>query len=133
MYLIDTNVLSDAYRRLEPPSRWLAQIDPDLAFVSVVTIGEIARGIAMKRKKNASDAALLEKWLEALRRGYADRLLPIDEAVAVAWGEISAARTRGVPDALIAATAFVNRLTLVTRNTKDFADTGIALINPWDA
>ena len=111
MYLIDTNVLSDAYRRLEPPSRWLAQIDPDLAFVSVVTIGEIARGIAMKRKKNASDAALLEKWLEALRRGYADRLLPIDEA----------------------ATAFVNRLTLVTRNTKDFADTGIALITPWDA
>ena len=133
MYLIDTNVLSDAYRHLEPPSRWLAQIDPDLAFVSVVTIGEIARGIAMKRKKNASDAALLEKWLEALRRGYADRLLPIDEAVAVAWGEISAVRTRGVPNALIAATAFVNRLTLVTRNTKDFADTGIALINPWDA
>jgi predicted nucleic acid-binding protein len=133
MYLIDTNVLSDAYRRLEPPSRWLAQIDPDLAFVSVVTIGEIARGIAMKRKKNVSDAALLEKWLEALRRGYADRLLPIDEAVAVAWGEISAVRTRGVPNALIAATAFVNRLTLVTRNTKDFADTGIALINPWDA
>lgn len=131
MFLIDTNVLSDAYRRMEAPSRWLSKVDPERAFVSVITIGEIARGVAMKRKKNASDALRLEKWLEGLRQGYADRLLPITPDVATAWGHLSALRTRGVPDGLIAATAIVHRLTLVTRNTKDFVDTGIAIVNPW--
>ena len=78
-------------------------------------------------------AAALGRWLNELRHDNADRILTIDDAVATAWGQLMARRTFPVPDGLIAATARVHNLTLVTRNVADFADTGVDVVNPWAA
>ena len=131
MFLIDTNVLSDAYKGVQQPSRWLAHTDPDKAFVSVITIGEIERGVVLKQRKDAIAARKIGFWLQGLRQGYGDRLLPVSEEIATLWGRLSAARTRGTPDGLIAATALVHDLILVTRNVADFEDTGLTVLNPW--
>jgi predicted nucleic acid-binding protein len=73
----------------------------------------------------------LSAWLQTIRNDYADRILPITDRVSILWGRLSALRTRGDADGLIAATAIVHGLVLVTRNTADFDDTGVTLINPW--
>jgi predicted nucleic acid-binding protein len=77
-------------------------------------------------------AAALTLWLERLRHEHAARILPIDDRVALRWGRLAAERSRGMADGLIAATAIVHDKIVVTRNVADFADTGIAVINPWD-
>lgn len=100
-------------------------------FLSVLTIGEIANGIAVRERTDPVDAASLARWLDELRHDYADRVLEIDDIVATAWGHLMARRTLPVTDGLIAATARVNNLTLVTRNVADFADTGVDVVNPW--
>ncbi len=75
----------------------------------------------------------MAQWFAGVRQEFDDRILPIDERVALAWGRIIAGRTRNIADALIAATAQVHRLTLVTRNVRDFADLDLPLIDPWAA
>jgi predicted nucleic acid-binding protein len=132
-YLIDTNVLSEARRRSPPAVDWLRAVNPAEIFLSVITIGEIAKGIAMRERTDPLAAAALGRWLNGLRDAYADRVLPIDGAVATAWGQLMARRTLPVPDGLIAATARVHNLRLVTRNVGDFADTGVDVVNPWAA
>ena len=132
MYLLDTNIVSDVQRRLPKPTAWLASIDPESLNLSVITIGEIERGIVKQRKVNAERATRLDLWLRELRRDNADRILAVTEEVALAWGRISAGRTRGSADTLIAATALVHDLILVTRNVTDFDDTGVTVFNPWD-
>ena len=132
-YLIATCVLLEARRRSVPVTAWLRAVDPAELFLSVITIGEIAKGIAVRERIDPSAAATLGRWLNGLRRGYADRILSIDDAVATAWGLLMARRTFLVPDGLIAATARVHNLTVVTRNVADFADTGVDVINPWAA
>lgn len=132
MYLLDTNIVSDVRRRLPKPTAWLASIDPDSLNLSVITIGEIERGIVKQRKVDAERATRLDLWLRELRRDNADRILAVTEEVALAWGRISAGRTRGSADTLIAATALVHNLILVTRNVTDFDDTGVTVLNPWD-
>ena len=132
MYLLDTNIVSDVQRRLPKPTSWLASIDPDSLNLSVITIGEIERGIVKQRKVDAERATRLDLWLRELRRDNADRILAVTEEVALAWGRISAGRTRGSADTLIAATALVHDLILVTRNVTDFDDTGVTVFNPWD-
>ncbi len=132
MYLLDTNIVSDVQRRLPKPTAWLASIDPDSLNLSVITIGEIERGIVKQRKVDAERATRLDLWLRELRRDNADRILAVTEEVALAWGRISAGRTRGSADTLIAATALVHDLILVTRNVTDFDDTGVTVLNPWD-
>ena len=77
-------------------------------------------------------ATAYQKWLQEIRRAYAETILPVTEAIALEWGGISAIRTRNVGDGLIAATAMVHGLHLVTRNTRDFEDLPLTLINPWD-
>jgi len=132
-YLIDTNVLSEVRRRSAPATAWLRAADPAELFLSVITIGEVVKGIAVRERSDPVAAAALGRWLNGLRRDYADRILPIDDAVATAWGQLMARRTFPVPDGLIAATARVRNLTLVTRNVADFAGAGVDVVNPWAA
>jgi toxin FitB len=132
-FLVDTNVLSEARRRSPPAVAWLRAVDPAALFLSVITIGEIAKGVAIRQRTDPVVAIALGQWLDGLRQNYADRILPIDDAVAIAWGQLMARRTFPVPDGLIAATARVHNLRLVTRNIDDFAGCGVDVVNPWAA
>ena len=131
MYLLDTNIVSYARMGTNPASKWLRSVATPLLYLSVITLGEIERGVAMKEKKDRNAAEQLSAWLEGLRSSYVDRILPITDQISIRWGRLSALRTRGDADGLIAATALVHGLTLVTRNTADFDDTGATLVNPW--
>ena len=131
MFLLDTNVVS-AGRKPDPAiARWISLQDGNALFLSVITLGEITRGIVMKQRTDPAAATALSSWLAGLRNNYADRILDVDEKVAVRWGHIAAVRTRGDADGLIAATAMAYDLTIVTRNVADFEDIGVALLNPW--
>jgi predicted nucleic acid-binding protein len=133
MYLIDTNVISDAFKGVREPHGWLVGIDPTKLFLSVITIGEIERGVIIAATKNPPKSIVLANWLRELRVGHASRILDVTEEVALRWGRISTTKIRGDADGLIAATALVHDLTLATRNVTDFADTGVRLFNPWQA
>lgn len=133
MYLVDTNIVSEARRGTPQAVAWLRSIDPLTLHLSVLTLGEIMRGIALKQKSDPKSAAHLTEWHRKLRHDHEDRILPVTDKVAVEWGRIAAIRPRGDVDGLIAATAIVHDLILVTRNVRDFEDAGVALINPWEA
>ncbi|PSJ58403.1 type II toxin-antitoxin system VapC family toxin [Kumtagia ephedrae] len=133
MFLLDTNVVSAARKSDPAVVRWLVAHEHDGLWLSVVTLGEIASGVHQKRRRDPAAARYLERWLEGLRLQYRDRVLDIDDQVAVEWGRIDAIRTRGTADGLIAATAIVHGVAVVTRNVADFRDTGVALFNPWSA
>lgn len=131
MYLVDTNVVSEARRGSREAVAWLRSVRADGIYLSALTLGEIMRGIVLKRKSDPRTAARLGEWLERLRRDHVDRVLPVTDRIGLEWGRIAALRPRGDIDGLIAATAIVHDLTLVTRNVGDFEDTGVAVINPW--
>jgi predicted nucleic acid-binding protein len=132
-YLLDTCVLSE----LRKPNGnrgvaiWVAGIRPDEAFLSVVTLGEIRRGIELHRAKDARAAGALERWLLGLEAHYAERILPITAAIADRWGRLSLTRPIPVSDGLIAATGLEHRLTVVTRNVADFERSGVNTLNPF--
>ena len=132
MYLLDTNVVSEARRGNSEAIAWLRSVDPSTLYLSVITLGEVMRGIALKRKSDHRAAAHLEESLRKLRHDHSGRILPITDQIAVEWGRIAAQRPRGDADGLIAATAIVHDLIVVTRNIGDFDDTGVSVINPWD-
>lgn len=132
MYLIDTDVVSEARLGSPQAKSWLRSVDPLGIHLSALTLGEIMRGIALKQKSDPKAAGHLAAWLRKLRHDHADRILPINDQIAVEWGRISAIRPRGDIDGLIAATAIVHDLILVTRNAAEFEDTGASVINPWD-
>lgn len=132
MYLLDTNVISAAKKRDPLVTAWIDANDRFGLALSVISIGEVARGIHMKRRRDPLAASNLERWLTTLQNLYRNSLIDIDEQIILEWGRIDALRTRGVSDGLIAATAIVHDLTVVTRNVADFADTGVRLVNPWD-
>jgi predicted nucleic acid-binding protein len=136
-FLLDTNVVSE-FARPKPDERvvdWTAGTDESLVFLSVLSLGEIRKGI--ERLQAGRRRSQLELWLELdLRSRFRDRILPIDEEIADRWGTITAlaaAQGRPVPvvDGLLAATAIQHNLTLVTRNGSDFAGTGVPTLNPW--
>ncbi len=138
-YLIDTNVLSEL-RRKQPDTHvvdWFAQRAPQSLFLSVLTLGEIRKGIE-RLDGSQTDAARrqrLDDWLEQdLPTFFLGRVLGVDAGVADLWGRMQALAGRTLPaiDSLLAATALQYKLTMVTRNVKDFADMGVELINPWD-
>ncbi|MHC2585540.1 type II toxin-antitoxin system VapC family toxin (plasmid) [Bradyrhizobium barranii subsp. barranii] len=133
MYLIDTNVVSEARRGSPQATGWLRSVDPASVHLSTLTLGEIMRGIALKQKSDPKAAGHLAEWLRKLRHDHADRILAVTDQISVEWGRIAAIRPRGDIDGLIAATAIVHDLILVTRNVGDFDDTGATVINPWEA
>jgi predicted nucleic acid-binding protein len=133
MYLVDTNVLSEARRGSNEARIWLRSVDPTTIFLSVVTLGEIMKGIALKRRTDARTAASLTVWLEQLRHGHGDRILPISDRVTLECGRLAAERPRSMADGLIAATAAIHNKIIVTRNVDDFADSRIPVINPWES
>jgi predicted nucleic acid-binding protein len=136
-FLLDTNVISELVRKKPDPkvTAWIDATAEELLYLSVLTLGEIRKGIASLRE--GSRRVVLEAWLDSdvvLR--FAGRILPIDQAVADRWGRIAAraAAARSplpVIDGLLAATALDRNLTLVTRNTRDVAATGVPVFNPW--
>jgi predicted nucleic acid-binding protein len=132
MYLVDTNVVSEARRGTLQAVAWLRSVDPLGVHLSVITLGEVMRGIALKQKSDPRSAAHLSEWLRKLRYDHSDRILPVTDQIAVEWGRLAAQRPRGDADGLIAATAIVHDLIVVTRNVGDFDDSGASVINPWE-
>lgn len=134
-WLLDTNVISELSRPAPEAkvAQWLSAHEDEL-FLSVLTLGEIQKGIS-----NLTDSRRrrrLASWLDhEIRPWFAGRLLPVDERVAVGWGRMQAQAGHPLPaiDSLIAATALEHGLTLATRNTADMARTGVSLFNPWEA
>ena len=134
-FLLDTNVVSETRRKAPAPKvvAWVSQADPSDLFISAMTLGEIAKGVALGAKQSPAQAAGLEQWLAETRTEYANRIVAIDADIAEAWGRLDAKRSLPVVDGLLAATALVRGMTLVTRNVRDVAGAGITLLNPWNA
>ena len=101
-------------------------------YLSVLVLGEIRKGVERARPSDPAQARALEKWLTAVVASYAERILPIDQAVADEWGRMAAKRPVSTVDALLASTAKVHRMTLATRNVSDVADLGADLVNPFE-
>jgi hypothetical protein len=135
MYLLDTVVLSETAKPRPSPRvvAWLARQDEATTFLSVLTLGEVARGIAAIRDREPVFARRLTAWLASTLRHYDGRILAVDVASAVRWGELAAALGHSGVDLLVAATALEHDLTVVTRNTRHFAGTGVRILNPFEA
>jgi len=135
VFLIDTMVLSELRRRQRDPGvvAWIGAQRQEDCFLSVVSIGEIERGIARQRSADPAFAQQLAAWLDQLLRLYEQRLLPVDLATARRWGQLSAELGHDGADLLIAATALEHGLTVVTRNLRHFQPTGVATLNPWSS
>jgi predicted nucleic acid-binding protein len=132
-YLLDTNIVSET-RKARANSgvmSFLSAADAAGLFLSVLTLGELRKGVEIKRRTDPGAADRLGAWVDGIETIFADRLLPVDSSVARRWGELSAGRSLPVIDTLIAATALGNGLTLVTRNTRDVESTGVPLVDPW--
>jgi predicted nucleic acid-binding protein len=132
VYLLDTMILSDLRKRELDPRLvvWLRDVGPGDLYLSVVTIGEVEKGIAKQRRLDSGFAARLAVWLDATLRHYEGRILPVDVAVARRWGRLVDAHRHAGADLLIAATALEHGLTIVTRNVRHFASTGALLFDP---
>ena len=135
MYLIDTVVLSE----LRKPQRdarltaWVARQRTTDLFVSVITTGEIERGISRQRATDPDFAAALAAWLDRVLALYGERVVPFDLQIARRWGQLIAALGNDSADLMISATALEHGLTVVTRNVSNFEPTGVATLNPFDS
>ncbi|MFP4125579.1 MAG: type II toxin-antitoxin system VapC family toxin [Alphaproteobacteria bacterium] len=132
-FLLDTNLISEVRkgRGCDPGvAAWWAEVDEDRLRLSALVLGEIRKGIDLLRRRDPERAQALDDWLAELRAGFAERILPIDAAVAEIWGGMSALRRAPVIDRLLAATAKANGLTLVTRNAADVAGLDVDILNP---
>ncbi len=131
MYLLDTNIVSEL-RRVRPHpaiAAWLSAAPANQLFVSAVTVGELQAGVEMTRRQDAAKADSIEAWIDATIAAY--NIIPVDAAIFRQWARLMHRRSRDVlEDALIAATAVVHGLTVVTRNTRDFERLGLAPLDP---
>ena len=134
-YLLDTNILSELRKRHRADPSVLAWfkgvIDAEI-FLSVLVLGEIRRGIELRRKNDPQAALDLERWLKGLVQQYTSRLLPITLEIADRWGQLGLSQPLPSIDGLLAATALQHDLTLVTRNVADVARTGVHVLNPFE-
>ena len=134
-WLIDTNIISEVRKglRCHPAvAAWWSSVEDRDLFLSTLTIGEIRKGVEAVRIRDPDKARALEAWLQAILQALGPRILGIDAAVAESWGRILAIRSVPVVDALLAATASVHGLVLVTRNATDVAGLGVRVLNPFD-
>ncbi|EJW11872.1 VapC toxin protein [Rhodovulum sp. PH10] len=134
-YLIDTNIVSEIRKgeRCDPRvAAWWAGIDGTDLHLSVLVLGEIRKGIERARRTDPIRAEVFERWLAAVEEHFAGRILPIDRRVADEWGRMIAIRPVPTVDALLAASAKVHGMTLVTRNLRDVADLGASVLDPFD-
>ncbi len=131
-FLLDTNAVSEIRRGRDPLVRaWVAKVEDVDLHLSVLTLGEIRKGIERLRDRDPAQAEVFASWLGELNTLFADRIVPVDARVAEEWGRLNAAATRNTVDSLIAATARIHGLTVVTRNTGDFEGCSVPLLNPW--
>lgn len=135
MFLIDTNVISEVRKgvRANPAVRaWFRNHAAQAHYLSALTAGEIRRGIEQVRTKDPVKAAVFEQWLSEITAIFEGRILGIGLDEAETWGRLGADRNLPEVDGLIAATALAHGLAVVTRNVRDFADSGVKVINPWE-
>ena len=131
-YLLDTNVVSEIRRdRDERVRAWANDVAHADLYLSVLTLGEIRKGIEALRTRDPKQAEVFARWLGDLHKRFTSRVLAVDERVAEEWGRLNAATPRNTVDSLIAATARVHGLTVATRNTGDFEGCDAQLVNPW--
>ena len=133
-FLLDTNVVSEVRRVRRDPSvvRFLSSCESSRTWISVLTLGELWKGVAKRREYDADGAVSLENWVVEIERTFADQVLSVDSETAKLWGKWSGGRTLPVIDALLAATAAKHGLVLVTRNTKDLLGLPVEFLNPWN-
>jgi predicted nucleic acid-binding protein len=136
-YLLDTNVVSELRKVGDGKAdlnvtTWLGAQDSRDLFISAITILELERGILSIQRRDAAQGSRLRGWMDSrVRPEFAERILPIDDAVATRCAHLHIPDRRNEADALIAATALVHGLTVVTRNIQDFDGTGVVLVDPW--
>jgi predicted nucleic acid-binding protein len=133
--LVDTNVISELRKgsRANPHVlAWFRGVAEEEIHLSVLAVGELRRGVERLRERDARQAGALERWLRQVMRDHAERILPVDYRVAEQWGRLTGMRSGSVIDTLMAATAQVFDLVLVTRNVKHVAWTGVSYLNPFD-
>ena len=137
MFLLDTHVVSEL-RKIRSGkadahvARWADAVDAASLYVSVITIGELEIGVLLAERKDPAKGAVLRLWLDhAVLPAFANRILPVDLAVSIRSAKLHVPDPRPVRDGLIAATALVHGMTVVTRNVADFEPTGVLTIDPW--
>jgi hypothetical protein len=139
MYVLDTNVLSELRPRRNRESdpqviAWARSASPSSLYLSVICIFELQMGILQKQRTDQAQAAVLRTWLaDYVMRSFSDRILPVDTAVALRCAALHVPDPCSYRDSLIAATALVHSMTVVTRNVSHFAHTGVKILNPWEA
>lgn len=132
-YLLDTDILSAIRRKQcdQNLEKWLRSINSADAYLSVVTIGEVERGIVQQRRINPEFAEDLQRWLDTILQRYEQRILPLSVSIARRCGQLSGELGNNSADLMIAATALEHNLTVATRNTRHFEPTQVSLINPY--
>lgn len=134
-YLLDTNVVSELVRTRpdEQVVTWLRGLRTHQIYLSVLTVGEIRTGVQRLVPRDTARATALETWVHGLEETYGDRILPVTLEIAQRWPAVHAARPLPVVDSLLAATALAHGLTVATRNTRDFVDSGVPVVNPFSS
>jgi predicted nucleic acid-binding protein len=134
-YLLDTNLISELRKEARCHPRvqaWRQSITHDETFLSVLTFGELRRGVEKLKRKDRATAAVLEEWLRGLELSFGRRILPVNLEIAQIWGKMSPLQPLPAADGLLAATAKYYGLRLATRNVADFQRSGVDFINPFD-
>lgn len=138
MYLLDTNVIAELRKAKSPKVdqkvlAWANSVSAASLFLSVITVLELEKGILLIERRDPTQGAILRSWLDTyVLPAFRDRILPVDTAVAQCCARLHVPAPRPDRDALIAATALVHGLTVVTRNVNDFTPTGVEIVNPWE-
>lgn len=132
-FLLDTDILSAIRRKQRDQNleKWLLSINSLDVYISVVTIGEVERGITQQWRNNPEFAEDLQRWLDTILQRYQQRILPLSISIAQRWGRLSAELGHNSADLMIAATALEHNLIVATRNTRHFEPTQVGLINPY--